>query len=476
MTIVVHPKLAPRGKARFWVGVFGRAERPNAPPRLRFAGHGAGMAPTVLRPLSAFRAGELAGQANERKVFTGVFEFPARPEQGTFTLRVGVEGEPAEGVAATSPLPEQLPLAPGTAFNVLLTSCYYHKGEHAHAFAETLTALPATLRPQLTLFLGDQVYLDLPTFSELRNDAAELAKVFEERYSNVWQGPYGSAFRCAPSTSIPDDHEFWNNYPSRFFAVQNTWSAEGRRRWKAAASGAFSAFQLGDANPQGTPVVFDVPPLSFFIADTRSARDDQGRRWTLGPGGVALAKLRAWAESAIAKRLFPVFVAGQSLLDRPGDGVDRTLPDYADYPLIMAELGKLSSHGRCPLLITGDVHYGRLAFAVDASSGRPRAFEVIASPAALVDTVGLDQLNDLFRTGPWPRHPKPGQPPKAVQAGQGRWDLHTAHGQRGNHVAILSFRRFAGSVQFKVTYCPVHSRPALRKPTELAWVNLESRG
>ena len=473
MTVVVHAKLAPAGRARFWVGVFNRREAPAAPPRLRFGGHAAGLDPVVVRPLSAFRAGALAGNSNEPRAFTGVYEFPMPPGQARFVLRVGVAGEAEEAAAEVSPLPAQLPAQPSDAFNVLLASCYYHKGDHAQAIAAVVEALPAHSRPHLTLFLGDQVYLDLPTLAEYRNDAAWLAAAFEARYSAVWRGPYAAAMRLAPSASIPDDHEFWNNYPQAFIAAQNTWTLEGRRRWDRAARGAFAAYQLGDAGDQGAPVVFDVPPLSFFLADSRSGRDWDGRRATLGAAG--LRRLREWARSAVAHQRYPVFVAGQSLFDGPGSGLDRTLPDFEDYAALMQELGQLSLQGRCPLLITGDVHYGRLAYAVDAASGRPRAFEIISSPAALVDTLGADIWNQLTRSGPWPKHPAPREPPARVRAGAAAWELRTAHKHAGNNVALLSFRRFGGGVQFKVSYWPVHSRDALRKPTELGWVDLKSR-
>jgi hypothetical protein len=472
MNIRVQAKIAPPGVVRFWVGLFNRGEAPEAPPRLRFRIDGAAIEPRVLRPLSAFRSGALRGDARERRVFSGVYEHASGAGRAGLRLSVAVVGEGGEMTTELRTLPAEVPSLPGQQLNVLLTSCYYHKGDHAQAVAEVIRGLPSSARPDLVLFLGDQVYLDLPTTRDFADDAAWLAREFETRYQLVYNGPYTSAFDAAPSGCVPDDHEYWNDYPNPFVVVQNSWTIEGRQRWTQAAKAALAAFQLGSAAQIGEPIVFDIAPLSFFLADTRSGRDPGGK-WSLDPQTKSLEKLEQWANEALTRRRYPVFVSGQSLLDAPG-GSERVLSNYADYPRILEVFGRLARSGRCPLLITGDVHYGRVAYAVDAS-GRPRAFELISSPASLVDTLFADAAHALFGSGTWPKHPKPEDPPSRIRVGAAVWEARAVHKQRGNHVTLVSFRCFAGSLQFKATFWPVHSRQTFRKPTELAWIDLSSR-
>jgi hypothetical protein len=49
----------------------------------------------------------------------------------------------------------------------------------------------------------------------------------------------------------------------------------------------------------------------------------------------------------------------------------------------------------------------------------------------------------------------------------GRFPCSTIHRQKGNHVALLSFRQTGGGVKCRVTYWPIHSDSSVASPVEL---------
>src|SRR5258707_13942556 len=65
--------------------------------------------------------------------------------------------------------------------------------------------------PRSTLF----PYTTLFRSKDFLDDKKWLADKFEQDYSLNWRGPlaYTNVLAAAPSISLPDDHEYWNNYP-----------------------------------------------------------------------------------------------------------------------------------------------------------------------------------------------------------------------------------------------------------------------
>lgn len=143
----------------------------------------------------------------------------------------------------------------------------------------------------------------------------------------------------------------------------------------------------------------------------------------------------------------------------------------------MTTLQRLIDEGRPLICLTGDVHWGRIAAAQDITTGRTAVTEIISSPSSLVSTVGADTINRVggFLQGifgnsdPWPRHTAPSEPPAflASSAMAGRFPCSTIHGQKGNHVALLSFRQGGAGVRCRVTYWPIHSDSSVARPVEL---------
>lgn len=468
---------------RVWVGAFNRT----GAPALRWSLNGdemsGGDAPAALRAIKSVRPDGMlppgTKSENWRRAFTGVYEFTK--------LKSGAALQPDTAYAVTvtddqnnsfelptRTLPAQVPQALDRWFNVLLVSCF-HQAEDRTGLAGVVAAdIKARLKPHLTLFLGDQVYLDLPPIKDFPDHEAWLADNFEKDYRRNWQGPtgYSQVLAVAPGAYVPDDHEYWNNYPHWASIIQNTWSEDGRARWERGAQAMFEGFQLTPPARLGDPVVLDVEPLSFFIADTRS-KQDRKREHALSP--AAFAEMERWVGRVIERKQTGVFVGGQSLFVKQpsylaGRFEDAELPDYKDFNKILKLVERLAAAGRPLLCITGDVHWGRVLTAHDRTTAREAIHEVISSPASLVTTPptfgGI--LANLFGTSnPWPRHHEAGEPFSNHSALGGRFASTTVrHKQKGNHVALLSFRQTGGGLEVRIKYFPIHRDQKHNAPVE----------
>lgn len=488
MALALYPRAAPGDQLVVWVGAFGRTSAPS----LDWTLNGAPAAPEALRPLASVRPDELLGAdpARVARVFSGVYRFAGVRPDTVYRVEVRAGDEESPTVLTTRTLPERVPSAPGETFNVLLVSCFCQAEDRSGLAGDVVRQQAGVDRPHLTLLAGDQVYLDLPTLTDFRKDTAWLAAKFEQSYSSNWREPtgYGAVLGAAPSVSIPDDHEFWNNAPNSSPIVENSWTEEGRRAWRRAAEIAYSGFQLPVSPMPGQPFglgdqfVLDVPPLSFFCADMRSQREEGCNRTMNAAGYQALA---AWVDRVVDQQLFPVLITGQSLFREPagfftGKVGDYELPNYADYPVLVKTLERLIDAGRPLLCLTGDVHWGRVLEMQDMQrlGGEVALREIISSPSSLVSSVGIDQAKELSATlsgvlgrrNPWPRHSPPKAPPQFFAQGVAakRFDLHGQWmGQTGNHVALLKFRQVAGALEVQPVYWPIHEEPNLRAPNTL---------
>ncbi|PTR17243.1 hypothetical protein C8R31_101402 [Nitrosospira sp. Nsp2] len=491
MKITLVPRVAPNDCLRLWIGVLS-----SQMPALTWHLDNIPLnSPCVqpLRPLASAIADELR---DERPVenFTGVFEISGLESGRVYKVSVtaSTNGVITSAELRLKTLPSRIPdLLDGT-FNVLLVSCFHHAEDRGGQAGLMASQLNSAARPDLTLLLGDQVYLDLPTLANFPANAAALAHKFEADYRANWQGEagYSQLLRLAPTISVPDDHEYWNNFPHPSPFIQNSWTQSGRGNWTIAATDLYKAFQFAherDAYFHGGPAelgdasVIDIEPLSFFLADGRSLRDP-GRATVLTTR--ARKQLEHWAAEVIRKRCTALFITGQSLLDSAssewkGKIADYLMPNYGDFGHITATLGKLAEAGLPVILITGDVHWGRVATIRDARTGRESIFEIISSPTSLASSVGRDQLvavRDAVtgQTSVWPRHSSPDPVPEFLWFGGfgGRFSCSRTHEQVGNHVALLSFARIGAGARMRVTYYPLHDDPLQCKPRSLREMSL----
>ncbi len=487
MEIRLYPRPAPAlaapqaagDRLQIWIGVFGVA---GAPPVQWFLS-GTPITPATIAALHSVRPPEHVPSASPR-AFTGLYEFTGLQPETSYTVMVQSEGQQASIAVRT--LPNQLPPDSNKPFHVLLVSCYYQPEDRNELVSAVIGQLNGALKPNLTLLLGDQVYLDLPTLTDYEDDTTWLAEWFEQSYVRNWQGPGGlrAILSSAPCISIPDDHEYWNNAPHSSLVVGNTQSAEGRQRWRTAADMLYRGFQLPVPLQLGDPFILDIPPLSFFLADSRSQRTES-RSQSMTP--QARHRLQAWCNRVAEEGLFGVFATGQSLYDEPvgnvkGSVVDYSLSNYGDYPEIIRLLMSIPDRGQPILCLTGDVHWGRVAKCVDIKTGRDAFYEVISSPSALVSSVGFDELKkvgDFFgglfgKSDPWPRHPNSDTPPDflAQQVLNKQYRSQELYGQPGDQAVLLSFSCAGYGVDVRVTYYPIHEDAQLRRPITVGPLHL----
>ncbi len=484
LAVFAHAPAAP-DRLHVWVGV----SDVKAAPALTWTLDGAPIVPTMLQPLTPVLTGVLAARA-DTTVHTGFFEVGNLAPDTSFTIAVAAGGERAERRLRT--LPARIPEGLQDRFNLLLVSCFHRLEDKTGVAGAVMSRLP--VRPHLTLFAGDQVYLDLPTLREFEDDVGWLANKFQNDYLANWFGDrrpsadsraippgYPEVLALAPSAFIPDDHEYWNNYPFFASVIQNSWTAQSRSRWRQAAEALYRGFQQTAASPLGTARTLDVEPLSILLLDTRSQRSLTSRAGSGdllgGPGRVAL---RTWVDRLVqragdARPWFGMLVTGQSLFspaagDLKGAVADYEFPDYeADFQFMVAQVERVTKAGLPVILATGDVHWGRVLRADDPAAPGATVFEVISSPTSLVSSVIVDQakqvwgaIKGLFHASdPWPRHDDPASPPPRFgSAGQSSPAVMQRTGgkaaaMRGNQAFMLRFVRSGSGLDVDVTCYPL---------------------
>ena len=454
-----------------WVGAFGFSRK----PVLRIAVDGVALAPPVFAPdlLQRIRPAALL-KAGEPCAYSGMLSVPFTQAIPSHSVTVTDSLTGVSGRADVRPVPASLDATDDGQLNILLVSCFYRRRATPHALGRALDAAMKRHRHlDLTLFLGDQVYLDLPTLEPYEDDLAFLARRFEEKYRDNWaaQSDLAPLLAAAPSLFLPDDHEYWNNAPEFQAQLKTTWTVSGREHWRSASRMMVDGFQGGAAQAHGEPVLLDLAPLHVFLADSRTTRGTY-RSTCLSPG--TLAQLRRWIDglNALDGQHVGLFATGQSLLSAPASALggkvgDYELSNYDDYQSLVT--GLLGAR-RDMLLITGDVHWGRVC-SFGERGGNRSIHEIISSPSALVETLGADQLHTasnwlkgLFgHAERWPRHSDPEVPPDRL-AGWGapmflRRNVPLPGGSeraylgiRGDHIAVMSLRRSKGSVEMTVSY------------------------
>ena len=479
-------------KLHIWLGVADA----NAAPPLAWTLNGAASTPNAIRPLTPVLTGKCA--AGNPTVYSGFFEFANLQPDSVYQVQVSAGVE--QIVRTVKTLPESVPVGPQDRFNVLLMSCFHFDQDRTGLAGKVLTQL--NVRPDLSLFMGDQVYLDLPTLRNFKSSHAWLGNKFQNDYLDNWFGdrsgerppsavPQGfpQLLAVAPGVFAPDDHEYWNNYPYESVYMQNTWRSAGQDQWRQAAEQTYAGFQQTGALQFGAHRLVNVDPLSILVLDTRSQRHRTSRK-NDGDliGAAGRAALTAWATNLVASAASPapkygMFVTGQSLFRSAVGQVKGKLADFEfadyekDYWFMVGELERVMAAGLPVLCITGDVHWGRMLFADDPSGKNAPLFEVISSPLSLVATVGQDQARGVWNAiknvfggrDPWPRHSDAEEaPPRFGSAGQYVTKLATRADKkhavmRGNHAAMLRFARAGTGLDVEAVYYPLHADDAVSR-------------
>jgi hypothetical protein len=193
-------------------------------------------------------------------------------------------------------------------------------------------------------------------------------------------------------------------------------------------------------------------------------------------GAADLLAAKAAQQPAIG-----VLASGQALFieapQRESDkrNVDAELANYEQFHTLYRHIEKLADAGIPVLYITGDVHWGRVASGTDLRTNRTMLYEVICSPSRLIRVPFADAAREAWggvrgifdKPPPWPRHSDPKDVPERFGDNR-RFGLKKRFGLRGDQVAVVSFSRAGGGVDFQVCYFPIHRDKAIAKsqPTE----------
>jgi hypothetical protein len=374
--------------------------------------------------------------------------------------------------ATVRPLPSTLPRLHEQPFTVLLGSCFCQENDRLGEVAQSFTQLPAEDHPTVKILCGDQVYLDIPVHENFPDDSIQLAEIFLRKYVQTW-GEWdaagirglGGLLKEGSTYFTADDHEFWNNFPNPATLVQNSWTESGRLRWRGPATLLYRRFQFFHPELAGEPQVFNVPPASFMMLDTRFNRQEGDTAFLPAPH---MARLSEWIEDLNRRRWVGFLCIGQLIFEEAAGWVqsrvvDRHLPDYEQYAALVRALAA----SRQPLVIlTGDVHYGRVARCRQFQGGE--LYEVISSPMSLVDrTVG----------GSASRPPRT-YPVEAI-AGLPRVDVSMVpdiHGKptltAEEHFVTMNLWGKGPSVRLQIKYWPVRNRGQRPVPIHTLLIDL----
>jgi hypothetical protein len=444
-----------------WVGILGVA----TPPVVDFEVAGQVVVAQLLvpgfEPLGDDVTDVRGKLLNHRAIFK--LHWPATSERFKIVVRIGVVS-----VALTSKRPPlSLPAKNSSSYNLLLSSCYYQPNDKSQALAGIIQTIKPI--PDFTLLAGDQVYLDLPSQQNLPKDKRQLAQTLGKKYQYNWfsaalnQPGLADVLRHGPVFCVPDDHEFWNNFPLAQAQLNNTYHASDRQNWCELATRLYQRYQMSPAQAEGF-FRQDIAPLSMLFLDGRTQRDADGERMF---NAATHAAIEGWTQDLLARKqnnepAIGLLSSGQALIiETPGRWArklaDMEMPNYKDFSVVIAALERLFEAGIPVLYVTGDVHWGRIVEGKN-QRGDVLFYEVIASPSRLIDTSGADQMNTLknnmrklFGEGSdFPVHPQPPEDVNAIKFC--RLQLSVQHRQQGDHVALLRFHAIPGGIEFHVDY------------------------
>ena len=461
MQLFAYNQIGRPDELLIWVGVLGIADTPAiafeifAQPVIPIA------QPAKFEPLGDEVCDIYDRPLNHRAIFA--LPWPATSER--FTVTVIASGQ---RVTLTSKRPlKVLPAKNTDTFNLLLSSCYYQPNDKSHALANIIKSIKPA--PDFTLLAGDQVYLDLPSLQDLPENKTCLAQAFGKKYQINWfsghlkQPGLADVLSHGPVLCIPDDHEYWNNFPYKQAQLTNTHWEEDRNNWRELATRLYERYQMSPAQSAGF-FRQDIEPLSMLFLDGRTHRDDDGEHMFNEQTRTAITK---WKSDLLVRKknrqpAIGLLNSGQALLiEKPGQWdrrvADMEMVNYTDFVLLKEALTELFAAEVPVIFITGDVHWGRI---VEGKNQRGNIvfYEVIASPSRLIDTIGSDQissakdkLRDLFGDSKT-FHKHPDAPGNVKEIKLANLILNTKHKQAGDHVALLRFHAIPGGLEFSVDY------------------------
>lgn len=250
----------------------------------------------------------------------------------------------------------------------------------------------ASSTPTAFFLTGDQIYADVPW----RRNAGHLS-TFRGRYREAWSNSrMGQLLRTGGTFFVPDDHEYWNNFPESVPWLPASWSGS----WQQSAWNGMQAFWAyqgvwnfppgftGSTIPGDWWAQGDIGELPVFLSDIRVRRTStDGKRCPnrgtcVSPNGFAstgqMQALVSWL-GGLSK--VGLLVIGQPLL-HTGGYTDRAVADYErQFTTLMTAVRGVLTRGANLVVIAGDIHWGRLTI-LDVGPGR--MIEFVSSPTARI--------------------------------------------------------------------------------------------
>jgi hypothetical protein len=280
-------------------------------------------------------------------------------------------------------LPKRIPGSGGKPFTIGLGSCFYdHRdgGQAAGAYQALYERGSSKVRPDVTFLTGDQVYLDIG-FDSLSRDADEIRQRVADDYAQHWRS-LGGILNRGGTWMLPDDHEFWNDYPFHDSLIPQLFALKLKRVRSAWARASKDAVK----NIQRSPVVETISigsDLSICLADLRSYRS----KYTFLPR-VQFQRLVDWAEGLTGAG---VLVLPQPLIVEKNKHERNLLSFTSQYTRLLEAMG---SSGHDIVVLSGDVHFGRIANC-DIGPNGGRLIEIVSSPLS-----NLTYLNGIATSAP----------------------------------------------------------------------------
>lgn len=361
-----------------------------------------------------------------------------------FEARVRKEEWMLLETAFLTTLPSSLPNSTEKPFTVGIGSCFYtkHDGGRAGRAYEALFKNDE-FKPNIKFLAGDQVYVDIG-LGIYPLDDEDCQDRIADHYAESWE-LLRSLLRRGGTWMLADDHEYWNNYPYlkgfNPYLITLALNDSFKKRWESAAKMGVECVQQ-----MQTIRTFKIgDDISFCVADLRSERTVSGF-----VSAESFKTLIDWVNNLETPG---VLVIPQPLIAEKGNVNDSNLPDWKQYNdlLIAMHNGKHDI-----VVLTGDVHYGRVS-QVKIGSSDNKLVEVITSPVS-----NLSELNGIAAATP--KQPRKKFPfvniPEIekkkisylgkVSTEQKWWDLRFPVRRTTEHFMTVEFNRDDDGVKMKI--------------------------
>jgi hypothetical protein len=323
---------------------------------------------------------------------------PPPPNGARVSIEVAIDG--ALQVVELSTLPAALP-PDGISF--VVASCYFSGFKHGAMLNAALRTRLGELPPLFQLWIGDNLYMDVPGFGVFAGDHP-YRQTLDRYLSYFLQGSYPTARALHPNFTTYDDHELWNDYPESQVWLPRSRGAE-RDHYVAAALECIDLFQASinppAASANGRSFRIDFSQVSFFVADTRTRRERADQHAGPSPKMMTDEDLQALVAWAQALDRPGVLVLGQPLWMEP---VDFAVGIKADHnpPFFRLQYEAIWRAIRAAsydiLVVSGDIHYSRFMKLTMQNADNRQVFELVTSPAAEIPT-SLSTVGGLLGFG-----------------------------------------------------------------------------